>query len=67
MSNSLQPVARLKELRRRRGLTQEELAKLSDVSRRSIARYEAHPGTRVRRGARERLARALKVKPEELS
>jgi DNA-binding XRE family transcriptional regulator len=66
MDRSLQPVPRLKELRERRGLTQEELATLSGVPRRTIARHEVHPEMRLRRDARQRLARALKVKPEGL-
>lgn len=67
MDNSLQPVPRLKELRERRGLTQEELALLSGVPRRTIARHEVHTDMRLRRDARLRLARALKVKPEDLA
>lgn len=56
---------RLREHRERRGLTQEELALLSGVSRPSIAALElgyrsAYPKTA------EKLARALKVKPAEL-
>jgi DNA-binding XRE family transcriptional regulator len=66
MDGSLQPVPRLKEHRERRGLTQEELSTLSGVPRRTIARHESHPNTRLRRGSREKLARALKVKPEDL-
>ena len=64
--SSLRAIPNLRTLRQRRGLTQEELAILSGVPRRSIARYEVHPETRVRRDAREKLARALKVKPERL-
>ena len=63
---SLRAIPNLKALRKQRGLTQEELSILSGVPRRSIARYEAHPETRARRGARERLARALKVKTQDL-
>ena len=56
---------RLKEHRERRGLSQEELAKLSDVSRPTIAALElgyrrAYPRTT------QKLAKALKVKPEHL-
>jgi transcriptional regulator with XRE-family HTH domain len=63
---SLRAIPNLKRLRERRGLTQEELAILSGVPRRSIARYEAHPETRVRRNAREKLARTLKAKVVDL-
>jgi len=66
MDGSLQPVPRLKEFRQRRGLTQEELSVLSGVPRRTIARHEAHPEKRLRRAARLKLAKALKVRPEEL-
>ena len=56
---------RLKEYRKRRGLTQEELAILSGVSRPTIAALElgyrsAYPGTT------QKLAKALKVRPEAL-
>lgn len=66
MDKSLQPVPRLKELRERRGLTQEELSILSGVPRRTIARHEVHTGMRLRRDAHLKLAKALKVKPEDL-
>jgi transcriptional regulator with XRE-family HTH domain len=67
MEGSLQPVPRLKEHRERRGLSQRELAKLSGVPLRTIARHELEPRMRLRRDARLKLARALKVKPRELS
>ena len=59
-------MTRLREHRQRRTLTQDELEKLSGVSRPTIAALElgyrrAHPLTV------EKLARALKVKPEELA
>jgi transcriptional regulator with XRE-family HTH domain len=63
---SLQPVPRLRELRQGRGLTQEELSVLSGVPRRTIARHESEPSMRLRREARTKLAKALKVKPHEL-
>ena len=57
---------RLKEHRERRGLTQEELAAISGVSRPTIAALElgyrrAYPRTTAK------LARSLKVRPEDLS
>jgi transcriptional regulator with XRE-family HTH domain len=66
-NGSLQPVPRLRELRQGRGLTQEELSVLSGVARRTIARHESEPGMRLRREARMKLARALKVKTEALT
>jgi transcriptional regulator with XRE-family HTH domain len=56
---------RLREHRQRRGLTQIELAKISDVGRATIADLEAG-----KRGAYQstvrKLARALKVRPHDL-
>ena len=56
---------RLRAHRKRRGLTQIELSKISGVSRATIARLEA--GTHgAYRGTVSKLARALKVKAHEL-
>ncbi len=63
---SLRSVPNLKRLRERRGLSQQELAILSRVPRRTIARHEAQPEIRLRRDARVALAKALKVKLYEL-
>jgi len=43
-----------------------ELAKLADVGRATIAAIETGKRKRVHPATRRRLARALKVKPEEL-
>jgi transcriptional regulator with XRE-family HTH domain len=56
---------RLAEHRQRRGLTQEELAKLSDVSRPTIAALELGYRRAYSRTT-EKLAKALKTKPDEL-
>jgi transcriptional regulator with XRE-family HTH domain len=61
----MQPLSRLKEHRKRRGLTQHELATLSGVSRPTIARLET-TNTRAKSATTRKLARALKIKPEAL-
>jgi transcriptional regulator with XRE-family HTH domain len=60
-----QSLTRLAEHRRRRGLTQEELSKLSGVSRPTIAVLETGH-RRSYEATAHKLARALKVKPEAL-
>ena len=61
----MRTLSRLKEHRKRRGLTQEELAKLSDVSRPTIARMET-TSTRATPETARKLSKVLKVKVEEL-
>ena len=51
----------------RRELTQRELAAISGVALRTIARQELHPHMTLRRDAQSKLARALKVKPVDLA
>lgn len=56
---------RLKELREKNHLTQEQLAKASGVSSRMIQRYE-YGTSRPRLDAAEKLAKALNVTTDEL-
>ena len=60
-------LSRIKEHRKRRGLTQIELAKISDVGRATIAALETGKRKRVQAATVERLARALKVSPRDLA
>ncbi len=64
--NHLMILSRIKEHRRRRGLTQIELAKISGVGRATIAALETGKRQRVHPATHLKLARALKVKPEDL-
>ena len=59
-------LSHLKHHRERRSLTQEELYKLSGVSRSTIAELESG-GRMARPATTAKLARALKVKPEDLA
>jgi DNA-binding XRE family transcriptional regulator len=63
--NRASRLTRLREHRKRRGLTQIELAKISDVGRATIAALEAGKRGAYRSTVRK-LAKALKVKPHEL-
>ena len=56
---------RLKELREKSKLTQEQLAKISGVSSRMIQRYE-YGTSRPRLDAAEKLAKALNVTTDQL-
>jgi transcriptional regulator with XRE-family HTH domain len=59
-------LSRIKEHRKRRDLTQIELAKISDVGRATIAALETGKRKRVHPATRQKLAKALKVEPREL-
>ena len=56
---------RLKELREKNNLTQEQLAKISGVSSRMIQRYE-YGTSRPRLDAAEKIAKALNISTDEL-
>ncbi|MCX5698183.1 MAG: helix-turn-helix transcriptional regulator [Candidatus Omnitrophica bacterium] len=57
---------KIKEFRRKRGITQEELAELAETSYKYIQRIEGKTPPDVRLTTIVRLAKALKVKPAEL-
>ena len=66
MGDRVYHLDRLREHRKRRALTQIELSKISGVSRATIARLEAGSHGAYRSTV-SKLARALKVKPRELT
>lgn len=57
---------RLKELRKRGGYTQQELAELADVEYKHIQRLEGKNPCDIKLTTLNKLAKALKVKPAEL-
>ena len=57
---------KIKELRKKQGLTQERLAELTETSYKYIQRIEGRNPPDVRLTTIVRLAKALKVKPAEL-
>ena len=57
---------KIKELRKKQGLTQERLAELTETSYKYIQRIEGRNPPDVRLTTVVRLAKALKVKPAEL-
>ena len=57
---------KIKEFRRKRGITQEQLAELIETSYKYIQRIEGKNPPDVRLTTIVRLAKALKVKPAEL-
>ena len=57
---------KIKEFRRKRGITQEQLAELAGTSYKYIQRIEGKTPPDVRLTTIVRLAKALKVRPDEL-
>ena len=57
---------KIKELRKKQGLTQERLAELTETSYKYIQRIEGRNPPDVRLTTVVRLAKALKVKPAKL-
>ncbi|MCX5726857.1 MAG: helix-turn-helix transcriptional regulator [Candidatus Saganbacteria bacterium] len=57
---------KIKEFRRKRGITQEQLAELTETSYKYIQRIEGKTPPDVRLTTITRIAKALKVKPAEL-
>jgi transcriptional regulator with XRE-family HTH domain len=57
---------RIKELRKKRGLTQEKLSEVADIDYKYIQRLEGKNPPALKVDTVERLAKALKVSPAEL-
>ena len=57
---------KIKEIRKKRGITQERLAELTKTSYKYIQRIEGKYPPDVRLTTIEKLAKALKIKPAEL-
>jgi transcriptional regulator with XRE-family HTH domain len=57
---------KIKEFRRRRGITQEQLAEMIKTTYKYIQRIEGKTPPDVRLSTIERLAKALKINPSEL-
>lgn len=57
---------KIKEYRRKRGITQEQLAELIETSYKYIQRIEGKNPPDIRLTTIERLSKALKIKPAEL-
>ncbi len=57
---------KIKEIRKKRGITQEKLAELIGTSYKYIQRIEGKNPPDIRLTTIERLAKALKIKPAEL-
>jgi len=57
---------KIKEIRKKRGITQERLAELTKTSYKYIQRIEGKNPPDVRLTTIEKLAKALKIKPAEL-
>ena len=55
----------LRELRESRGLSQDDLVKLSTVAKQTIVDLELHR-RKPRPSTRRKLAKALKVRPQEI-
>lgn len=57
---------RIRELRKKRGYTQEKLSELASIDYKYIQRIESKNPPALKVDTIERLAKALKVKPSEL-
>lgn len=57
---------KIKEFRKKRGITQEKLAEITDTSYKYIQRIEGKTPPDIRLTTIVKLAKALKVKPAEL-
>lgn len=57
---------KIKEARKRKGLTQEELGKIIGVQKSAIAKYESGRVVNIKRSTLQKIASALNIRPSEL-
>jgi len=57
---------RIRELRKRKGLTQQQLAELADLDYKHVQRLESKNPTDVKLETLEKLAKAFKISPKKL-
>lgn len=66
MSIRLRIGKKIRELRKKRGLTQEKLSEVADIDYKYIQRLEGKNPPALKVDTIDKLAKALKVKPAEL-
>ena len=58
--------AKIKQARKSKGITQEELGKIVGVQKSAIAKYESGRVVNIKRSTLQKIASALNIRPSEL-